>query len=119
MDQFIKNGPDETHGVSKHGVLKLIKLSCANAAAFLNNLLLKVPRFKENKDAKMQQNNGRVCDFISPPLTPVNVYVRPYRHAFPAEPKRRIFSATTAFMASFAEVMTWMRSFLELLSESM
>lgn len=27
-------------------------------------------------------------------------------HAFPAEPKRCIFSATTAFMASFADAIT-------------
>lgn len=39
--------------------------------------------------------------------------------AFPAEPKSCIFSATTAFMASFAAVMAWMRSFFVLLNESM
>lgn len=40
-------------------------------------------------------------------------------HAFPEEPNRRIFSATTAFMASFADAIRWIRSLLGLLSESM
>jgi len=42
-----------------------------------------------------------------------------FNHAFPAEPKRCIFSATTAFMASLAEAMTLTKSFFGVLRESM
>ena len=41
-----------------------------------------------------------------------------YVQAFPADPKRCNFSVTTAFIASFADDITWMRSFPDFLRDS-
>lgn len=66
-------------------------------------------------------NVGLVLMFSSLLASSYNVLSKREKkiHAFPDEPNKRIFSATTAFMASFAEAITWTRSFLGLLSEFM